>query len=746
MRKKILYVILSFVLILSLAGCAVNPDLLSNAFDENISSAAPTSPLVAQNENYKLELDESNYGIILTDLKTGKEWRSTPALDDPQELDEFGMPVTNHIQVESMLVVGYIDGQSSNYSVAPSYTSAVTGGRVRASAIDNGFTVEYYFDDGKFMIPVEFVLYNDSVEIKIDPEKIQETKSRIISISVAPFLCSTKNNAEDAYLFFPSGSGALIEPKETSLQGNKYTANVYGTDLSVKETTDSKQGNEVRLPVFGAKSNDTTAICGIIDQGEESAAIETVVGSTSFKNSAVYANFVVRSYFVFSGKTTTDVEKDVYSQYLLSSPLSVRYYPLVDDKANYNGMAEVYRNYLTEKGKMPTLTEDVNLNLTLVGGELVPKSFLGIPYTELFAATTLQDAYNIVDEVSSKVNAKTSVNLKGFTSTGVDVSTVGGGFKIAEALGKTDDLGKLNELCKSKSMGLYFDFELNKFSSSSKGFNTFRDAVFNAGEVNVLAYDYNIATKAYDKETAYHLLTPGKFTYAAQQLLDKTSKWSLDGVSLGSLANIAYSDFSDDNSSDYYAKSYFGDRVADSYKLVKESGKKVMSSDANQEAAVASDVIIDLPLSSSKANVFSEDVPFYSMVFKGYTGLVGQSVNLATNPRKALLQSVEAGYGLNYTIINNWENSLLTCYSPIFFNSRYDDIKDDIFNNQAEVSDYYEKIAGAKIVSHNILDSGVRETVYSNGVSVIVNYNKTAVTTDAGTVAAESFVVRGAAA
>ena len=745
MRKKILYVILSFVLILSLAGCGASSELLSIAFDENISSEAPASPLVAQNENYKLELDERNYGIILTDLKTGKEWRSTPPVEG-NELDEFGMPVTNHIQVESMLVVGYIDGQSSNYSVAPSYTSAVTGGRVRASAKDNGFTVEYYFDDGKFMIPVEFVLNNDSVQVKIDPTKIQETKSRIISISIAPFLCSAKNGSEDSYLFFPSGSGAIIEPKDVSLQGNKYTSEVYGADLSVKETTDTIKGEEVRIPVFGAKSDATTAICGIIEEGEESSAIETVVGSTAFKHSSVYANFVLRSYFIFNGKSSKDVAKDVYSQYLLSSPLSVSFYPLVNDKANYTGMAEVYRNYLTKTEKMPTLTQDVNLNLTFVGGELVPKSFLGIPYTELFGATTLEDAYNIVDEVSSQTNAKTTVNLKGFTNSGIDVSTIGGGFSIAEALGKTSDLQKLNELCKSKSAELYFDFEINKFSSASKGFKTFADASFNAGDVNVLVYDHNIATNAIEKKTAYHLLTPSKFTYAAQKVLDKTSKWALDGISLGSLSSIAYSDFSDDTSSDYYAKSYFGDRVTEAYKAVKDGGKKVMTSDANLAAALVSDVIVDAPLTSSKANVFSEDVPFYSMVFKGYTGLAGQSVNLAASPRKAVLQSVEAGYGLNYTVINNWENSLLTCYSPIFYNSRYADIKDSIINNQKELSGYYEKIAGAKIVSHNILADGVRETVFSNGVSVIVNYNKTAVTTDAGTVAAESFIVRGAAA
>ena len=170
-----------------------------------------------------------------------------------------------------------------------------------------------------------------------------------------------------------------------------------------------------------------------------------------------------------------------------------------------------------------------------------------------------------------------------------------------------------------------------------------------------------------------------------------------------------------------------------------------MSSSANQAAAVVSDVIVDVPLSSAKANIFTEDIPFYALVFKGNVGLAGESINLATNTRRAILLSVEAGYGLNYTVINNWENTLLTNFSNAFYNSEYAKIKEDILANQAELSDYYSKISGAKISAHNILASGVRETVFDNGVHVIVNFNNAPVATSAGEVAAESFVVWEAA-
>ena len=745
MRKKILFLILSLVLAISLVGCGVNPDMVSIAFDERVSSEAPSDTLIAQNENFKLEIDPDKYGVILTDLKSGKVWTTLPTQDGPPKYDALGLPIGNHVQVDSMLLISYIDGASGNEAVTQSYTSAVKGGRVRTAKGEQGVVIEYYFEDAKIMIPVEFILHNDSFEMRVDPDKIQETDSQITGISFAPFFCSTENDVDDAYLFFPSGSGALVGNTSVSPQGYKFTSSVYGNDLTNEQETLLSQGQEVRLPVFGAKSDATTGVCGVIVDGEESATIESVSGSTTYGRTTVYPTFQLRSYIIFKGKTGGSTEKNIYAEYKLSSPLAVRYYPLSNEKANYTGMAEVYKKYLNESGKMPTLTEDVNLNLTFVGGELVSKSFLGIPYSDLFAATTLNDAYNITNEITSAVNSKTSVKLKGFTATGIDVSSVGGGYVINENLGKIDDFKKLKQFCDEKSIGLYFDFELVKFSGSSDGFSNFKDAVYNSGEIKTSNYNYNIATGLIEKGTRYNLLTPRKFIQATQNILDKTATWNLGGVSLETLSSVSYSDYAEEKSPDYYARSYFGDRVTDSLKLLKDNGKKVMSSGANQAAAIVSDLIVDVPLSSAKSNIFTQDVPFYSMVFKGNVGLAGESVNLAVNPRRALLLSVEAGCGLNYTLINNWVNTLITGYSPVFYNSKYSDLKDDILANQAEVSNYYGKIAGAEISAHNILADGVRETVFDNGVHVIVNFNNTPVATAVGEVAAESFVVWEAA-
>ena len=78
-----------------------------------------------------------------------------------------------------------------------------------------------------------------------------------------------------------------------------------------------------------------------------------------------------------------------------------------------------------------------------------------------------------------------------------------------------------------------------------------------------------------------------------------------------------------------------------------------MATSANIYAAVAADIITDVPVSSDKGYAFVEDVPFYAMVFKGYVPMTTESINLAISPEKAILGAVEGGIGLNYTLTSS---------------------------------------------------------------------------------------------
>ena len=175
---------------------------------------------------------------------------------------------------------------------------------------------------------------------------------------------------------------------------------------------------------------------------------------------------------------------------------------------------------------------------------------------------------------------------------------------------------------------------------------------------------------------------------------------------------------------------------------VKKAGLKFASADANIYAAVLSDTVNNTPTTSTRSHVFMCDIPFYQMVLRGYIPMTTESINLSDNSFKTLLFAVESGIGIEYTLISKWDELLINSEYPYFYSTVYSGLKDEIIENCNRLKSYYDCIKDSAIVSHNILDSGVRETVFDNGTRVFVNYNSAPAMCPLGEVAACDFIVK----
>ena len=213
------------------------------------------------------------------------------------------------------------------------------------------------------------------------------------------------------------------------------------------------------------------------------------------------------------------------------------------------------------------------------------------------------------------------------------------------------------------------------------------------------------------------------------------------GISLDSASSTTYSDYIDKDNSTYYSKNGFASAVTDVIKAIKQEDKRFMASSANLYSAIMADVITEAPVTSEKNKAFLCDVPFYQMVFKGSVPITVQSINLAADSKLMLLKAIESGSGLGYTVIENWDVSLINAEYPYFYNSVFDSIKGDILNNSKQLSDYYKKISGQHIQKHTVYENGLRETVFENGVVVYVNYTDNAINTPAGEVLPYDYLI-----
>ena len=738
--KRLICVVCSFIIVLSLAACGTGFGSLK--YKEVTDSDIPSETLIAQNSKFTLELDKTIMGVVLSETATGMKWGSTPIDGSELELDQWGDPVKKHPKVRSILSIECKDFERDEVNNYNSYTDAVKNGKVTYEKIKNGIVINYYFTDAKVMIPLKCMLTDFGVTLSVDPNDIQESESKVLSISIAPFFCGVKNDSENSYLFVPSGSGAVVGVESKSEQGDAYSAQIYGYDPAIDEVASVSTKESVRLNVFGSKTDDS-AVCAIVDGGADSAWINVTSGSTTVKYSAVYATFQMRGYTnhvaeLFSYESVHNV---VYSKKMINKPISVTYSPLSGENADYSGMANIYRDYLARNYGLKKSAKDIPLNIRMLGGTLTTKSFVGVPYKTLLPTTTLTNAERIMSEIKKEIDGGFSVQLKGFGDSGIDIGKIAGNYALNKNLGSYNELKKLFEFSESKGIDLYFDFDIERFSKNSNGFSTFYDAATNAGEQKAVQYDYDIAVRNIKEETAYNLLSPANFKKAFDKVTKKISNYNFSGISLDTLSSVAYSDYTDKENPEFYSKNGFSTVADKVIKTAKSNNLRFMASSANLYSAVLADVITESPVTSEKSRVFLYDVPFYQMVFKGSVPITVPSINLSADSKLMILKAIESGSGLGYTVIDKWDNSLINSDMPYFYNSVFEEIKDGIFENSKELSKYYNKISGKRIVRHTVFDDGLRETVFENGVRVYVNYTENTLTTPMGEIPSYKYLI-----
>ena len=168
--RKIICSALAVALIsTSLTGCGTETKVKKNSFDSKIASTVITDTFIAENDNFKLELNELTMGIMLTDKITGNVYGTNPVDEGGIQYDEFGMPIKRHPQLESVLLLEYLDVEKNTTVKEISYNAAVKGGRTVLEKNENGVTISYYFDDAQIMIPITYTLREDGVKLTVDP-------------------------------------------------------------------------------------------------------------------------------------------------------------------------------------------------------------------------------------------------------------------------------------------------------------------------------------------------------------------------------------------------------------------------------------------------------------------------------------------------------------------------------------------------------------------------------------------------
>lgn len=732
MKKRFFCSVIAVILsLLLLTGCGEKATL--NSLKKYLlpqQVANVLSGTITENDNLKLDWDYERQCILVSDKKSGAVWSTMP-----YDFYKSGETASGYKAdgICSFLKLTYLDAENQTENEVNSNSDAPY---VNVEQSKTGIRVTYYFDKIGVSVPVTFILEEDNLSVSVENALIREDKNKIISVSLLPFFVSAPNDNE-SYLFVPSGSGALIYTDDKHRGQRKYSEQVYGNDLAGQTIYEITETQSIRIPVFGAKSKDK-AICAIITEGAETADISAIAGDNQLNFSGVYPTFKLRgsasSLVKGSANTNNDITK--YSEDVVSlKKCTVKYYLLPENKSDYNGMAECYRNYLSANGSLSEQKKSANAIVTILGGLKERKLFLGLPYHTISSVTTLPEAQEILSDLIKETNSDLAVNLKGFGSSGLDYGETAGGFAPNKAFGGKKALDKLNKWSKKKKIDLFYDFDM-VLQTESYGEFKVRDSAVSANDVRARFCEYNIVTRE-QSETAFAYLTNRLSLAKSSGIIDKKIKnLGLSGVALSTLTSSAYSDYSDPN---YYCKAHMSDDVVRILDYLKKKNLSTLGNEANSYAAAKLDYVYNAPTKSSKYYALDMEIPFYQMVFRGSTVLSGEPINLSSEPQIAFLETVATGSALSFSLCNNYSDIIFKSNHSAVALSVYEGIKDDVTEFINFAKPLQESLGKAKLVSYT-KDNQLAKSVFDNGVTVYVNFGDKAVETDLGTVDAKSFI------
>lgn len=734
--KKLTLRILSFMvcaaMLLTFAGCS---DKAAVDITQFMATGRVDEGVLAENEKYTLSWNDDEKCVVLTDKVTGVRWSTTPTEYMDKAEEEKQARERNYL--ESAIIVNYKVPNEEAVASARAYTHSIKKDTYAVNNNAGVVTVTYMFKDADCIVPVDYYLTENGMSISVDSTKIVHGENEIYSIDLAPYFCSALHGSENSYVFYPSGSGAIIDLSKPIVESATYSSQVYGTDAALKIKQKLTNDKNVYLPVYGIKKGNE-AVCAIITSGAEQASIVANVLDNATSYTGVYANFALRSadYNYVKGSGVPD--QSLYSEEMVDSVFTVEFIPLTGDDADYTGMAKTYQKYIYGDNKANSNVSDPVYSVKFLGGVIEEKNFLGFPYDILLSLTTYTQAQNILSDLSS-TGVKPNVMMYGYGNSGLDIKYVAGGFELGSAFGSKAELSEFTEYCKANGISQFVDFNLSEFQKSGKGYST-SDSAKSASRLAAYVYKITKGAQILDEETydRHRLISRSELNGIANKLYKKLAKYNIEGVSFESLSSSAYSDF---GYAEYYTKKGMGEQVALITETFKNGGYKIASSGANAYAAVLSDVIFNTPLNSSKQEIFTTDVPFYQMIFKGKTEITSEAVNSGISYNTKKLMALEGGSSMLFTLCADYDVTATLSSHKDIYGATYSGNKDAMIAAASEYSAYYNAISGQTIARHQLITNDVRLTEYSNGVKIYVNYSEDDYQTPDGTVKASDCLI-----
>lgn len=680
---------------------------------------------IAESDQLLLLVDKASAHFQVINKATGKIWRSYP---EPKYWEEETVPTTWKNNLTSPVIIEYVNAK--NYK-----SSSVTAGLIENQgylenfqAAENGFSVTFVLPKVQLKIPIEVRLHKDYVETRILDEGIVEGALSLLNIKLYPLFGAQPSAGQEGYLLLPDGSGSLIHfEAERLMQQLTYNESVYGQDLSYYNENTGRQG--ITMPVFGLKSGDQ-AFVAIISEGEAFANVYAAPSGAVGRSNWVTTEWQYRKKFFQSVSKSTGEGFYTYSgDKFITNARATRYYPLLPNKSDYAGMAEVYRNYLIqEQGVKPLETnkKDIPLFVDIVGAD-IEKGLFADSYLK---ATTTEEATELVRSIYDSGIQHLQIQFSGWQQDGY--STHGGYFPVDKRLGGNKGMKSFISFAHTLDIPVYLTANYTLNTNGDDRFWWRRDGLRNlAGTV--------LEERGNEDQDAAKFVSPRFYEKVVSADLNSYKSLGADGIyfedGIGKQVNTDF------NSRYSASRAEVVDVQRSILNKSKEALGSLVANNVNFYALAQIDHIHRLTADYSYDVFISEAIPFAQIVLHGLRTYSLEWSNLRDEFDDELLRSIEYGAYPAYVLSGDKAADLKNSYSYWYYSLNYKDWIDHLRAEYAKTNEALAAVQEQFITGHRTLAPNVKETEYGSDYRIIVNYNQTDYSKDGIIVPAKDFVV-----
>ncbi len=583
----------------------------------------------------------------------------------------------------------------------------------------------------RFNVTVYYTLDGDALRVRIPMEELfcYDTVP-METLSVLPYF-GQPSQEESGYWLLPDGSGSVMNWYNGKGDLQDYVLPIYGQNYDLLLDERVSENATAVLPLFGCHTGED-GFLSVIDGGAAMATLVAAPGNDR-KLPQAYLRFRVTEKaqmdaIVVNSSTLNNNYYTLHETERYTGDLQLSYYFLSGESSDYSGMAQRYRALLPER----TTAQTVPLVAETVGVVDVTGNILGISVRQQRLLTSYEEAARMARELKEAGADGLTLRLSGYLNGGYRQAILKKPAANSKA-GSSREFGEWIAALEAEGIPAYLDADLQTAYKDGwfDGFSRSSDVIrFLSKEVGV-QYPFNPASfQPLTSERARYILRPAAVRACAEAFGGFADTYGIGRLSLREIGQSLHADYTQEAST---CREEALRQLTETVQRLGESHSLMLSGGQTAFAGMA-DLIVDLPLTDSGADITDYSVPFAAMVYSGRTAYTGGCSNLEYGSENEYLQLIENGAGLYVRLCAGDGMALQNTDFAAWFSCGYEVQKPKVLARYRTLCEALEGCAGLQLTEHRRISDQVACSTFASGIRLYVNYGDTPYTLENGAV------------